>query len=130
MTKAERDQVLSKYAAHASRFDAIATSRARRHGVEPELDVLQDSPVRTVRPGLPDLTAREVDVLSLVADGFSNAEIGVKLFIAEDTVKSHIRRILEKMKARNRAHAVGLAFRRGFFGGTVTEYCAAVGVAA
>jgi DNA-binding NarL/FixJ family response regulator len=60
-----------------------------------------------------DLTAREVEVLSLVADGLTNREIGSKLFISEKTVSVHVSRILAKLGAANRAHAATLAHRLG-----------------
>jgi DNA-binding NarL/FixJ family response regulator len=65
---------------------------------------------------LEPLSAREVAVLQLVADGFANREIGACLSITEETVKSHVRRLLAKLHADNRAHAVSIAFRRGLIG--------------
>jgi DNA-binding NarL/FixJ family response regulator len=56
---------------------------------------------------------REIAVLQLVADGLANREIGQRLSISEETVKSHIRNLLAKLKARNRAHAVSIASRHG-----------------
>jgi len=52
---------------------------------------------------------REVEVLALVAQGHTNAEIGAALYISEETVKSHLRHIIAKMGARNRTHAVAIA---------------------
>lgn len=60
-----------------------------------------------------DLTTREREVLGLVADGLSNHEIGVRLFVADDTIRNHVRNILLKVRARNRAHACVLAVRAG-----------------
>ncbi|MGH3750949.1 MAG: response regulator transcription factor, partial [Micromonosporaceae bacterium] len=59
------------------------------------------------------LTERELQVLRGMADGCSNAEIGRQLFVSEDTVKTHARRLFRKLGARDRAHAVAAAFRRG-----------------
>ena len=59
------------------------------------------------------VTAREIDVLELISEGLGNREIGSRLFLSEETVKSHIRHILAKLQARSRAHAVALAFRHG-----------------
>jgi DNA-binding NarL/FixJ family response regulator len=64
--------------------------------------------------GNPDgLTAREVEVLGLIADGLSNAQIAGELFIGETTVKTHINNCFAKIGARNRAEAVRYAFREG-----------------
>jgi two-component system NarL family response regulator len=52
-------------------------------------------------------------VLALVGDGFTSCEIGKALWIAEDTVKSHVAHTLRALGARNRAHAVAIALRRG-----------------
>jgi DNA-binding NarL/FixJ family response regulator len=60
-----------------------------------------------------ELTERELQVLRGMADGKSNAEIGRELFVSEDTVKTHARRLFRKLGARDRAHAVAAAFRAG-----------------
>ena len=60
-----------------------------------------------------DLSSREIDVLRLVAAGNANKEIASKLFIAEDTVKSHVTNILAKLHANDRTHAVTTALKRG-----------------
>jgi DNA-binding NarL/FixJ family response regulator len=52
-------------------------------------------------------------VLRGMADGKSNAEIGRELFVSEDTVKTHARRLFRKLGARDRAHAVAAGFRAG-----------------
>lgn len=59
------------------------------------------------------LTAREVEVLALVAEGVNNRGIATKLFISEGTVKSHIKGILAKLDATSRTEAVAIAARRG-----------------
>ena len=66
-------------------------------------------PVRRVAA----LTERELQVLRGMADGKSNAEIGRDLFVSEDTVKTHARRLFRKLGARDRAHAVAAGFRGG-----------------
>jgi DNA-binding NarL/FixJ family response regulator len=59
------------------------------------------------------LSDREIEVLTQVAGGNRNREIGALLSISEDTVKAHLRHILEKLAARDRAQAVAIAVRRG-----------------
>jgi DNA-binding NarL/FixJ family response regulator len=59
------------------------------------------------------LSEREVEILTQVADGFRNREIGARLAISEDTVKSHLRHILEKLGAKDRTEAVAIGIRRG-----------------
>jgi DNA-binding CsgD family transcriptional regulator len=73
-----------------------------------------DLAVTGVRP--PPLTERELQVLRGMADGKSNAEIGRELFVSEDTVKTHARRLFRKLGARDRAHAVASGFRTGLVG--------------
>ena len=57
------------------------------------------------------LTAREREILQLLADGMSNADVAKKLFISQETVKSHVRHILAKLEADTRTHAVAIALR-------------------
>ena len=72
---------------------------------------------RRLRPAevgsAPTLTAREIQVLEGMSHGRSNAEIGRDLFLSEDTVKTHARRLFKKLGASDRAHAVALGFRWG-----------------
>jgi DNA-binding NarL/FixJ family response regulator len=57
------------------------------------------------------LTVREREILQLLADGMSNADVAQKLFISQETVKSHVRHILAKLEADTRTHAVAIALR-------------------
>jgi DNA-binding NarL/FixJ family response regulator len=63
--------------------------------------------------GEEDLTNREVEVLRQVVAGHRNRDIGEKLFISEETVKVHLKHIMEKLGARDRTQAVAIAVRRG-----------------
>jgi DNA-binding NarL/FixJ family response regulator len=85
------------------------------------IDVVADSGTAGAEPSGPlpptlariALTERELQVLRGMAEGKSNAEIGRELFVSEDTVKTHARRLFRKLGARDRAHAVAAAFRAG-----------------
>lgn len=57
------------------------------------------------------LTPREREILQLLANGDSNADVAAKLFISQETVKSHVRHILAKLEADTRTHAVAIAIR-------------------
>ena len=105
MDAAERKEILSRYVDHSRRFEAAAKRRGGR-GAEVipfsgPLQELEQEP-----------TAREIEVLQLISDGLVNREIGVRLFLSEETVKSHVRHLLAKLQARSRAHAVAVGFRR------------------
>ena len=59
------------------------------------------------------LSRRELEILELIGDGLFNREIAERLFLSEDTVKTHVHHVLAKLRARSRAHAVAISLRRG-----------------
>lgn len=64
-------------------------------------------------PRRTDLTATELEVLRDVARGFNNIQIGLRQFRSTETVRTHMKNIFAKLRARNRAHAVAIAYDTG-----------------
>ena len=109
MDAAQRNEILTRYREHSARFESVA---ARRDASVAEVIPFQ-APLQELEQ---EPTAREIEVLQLISDGLVNREIGVRLFLSEETVKSHVRHLLAKLQARSRAHAVAVGFRRGLIG--------------
>jgi DNA-binding CsgD family transcriptional regulator len=61
------------------------------------------------------VTPRELEVLALIAEGHSTREIARMLWITDETVRTHVRRLLSRLGARTRAHAVAIAYRDGLW---------------
>ncbi|ULR48390.1 response regulator [Streptomyces deccanensis] len=92
--------------------DALLAPSVTRRLIE---DVARRRPAepRAARLRLNGLTPRETEVLSLVAQGLSNTEIAARLVVAEQTVKTHMTRLLAKLGARDRAQLVVFAYESG-----------------
>jgi DNA-binding NarL/FixJ family response regulator len=92
--------------------DALLAPSVTRRVIEEFVRRPPDS-VRTAPPELAELTARELEVLKLVARGLANAEIAKELFISETTVKTHVAHVLMKLQLRDRVQAVVFAYESG-----------------
>ncbi len=93
--------------------DAVRAAHAGRSTLAPEA---ADALVRSVSassPGADSLTARERDVLKLMADGLPNADIAERLVIGVATVKTHVSSIISKLGVSSRTEATAMAIRRG-----------------
>lgn len=93
-------------------LDPVITRAVVERSIHPEPERIE--PVDRAR--LAPLTARELEVFALVGEGRSNREIAAALTLAESTVQTHVKRILAKIGARDRAQAVAIAFRSGLVG--------------
>lgn len=96
-----------KEAPHETLLRAIEKIAAGETFVDPALM----SALTQSRGGTDVLTAREREILQLLADGMSNADVAGQLFISQETVKSHVRHILTKLEADTRTQAVAIALR-------------------
>lgn len=103
MDTTTREQVLARYRMRSAYFDAVA----ERRGATAE-------PTDSLAPLTLAPTERELEILRLVANGQTNHEIGQRLHIAEETVKTHVQHLLRRLNARNRAHAVAIGWRQGY----------------
>ena len=101
-------------------FDAVRVVAAGEALLAPTVTRRLISEFARLRPAAPapaaavaQLTARETEVLRLLAEGLSNAEIARRLVITEETVKTHVSRVLHKLALRDRAQAVVMAYESG-----------------
>jgi DNA-binding NarL/FixJ family response regulator len=114
---------LTKDASSEQIRDALGAAASGRSAIDPSVqhhlvDAIARAPAREwTQPAesqLPDdLTPREAEVLGLIAEGLSNADIASRLSVSETTVKSHINHLYMKTGARDRAQAVVYAYRNG-----------------
>jgi DNA-binding NarL/FixJ family response regulator len=96
-----------KEAPHETLLRAIEKVAAGETFVDPSLMAA----LTQSRGGTDVLTPREREILQLLADGLSNADVAAQLFISQETVKSHVRHILTKLEADTRTQAVAIALR-------------------
>jgi len=97
----------------AAAGDAMLEPSITRRLIERFARVAQPAP-GAVPAALAELTARELEVLRLLARGLSNAEIAAQLVLGENTVKTHVARLLSKLGLRDRVQAVVIAYETGF----------------
>ncbi|TCB97497.1 response regulator transcription factor [Micromonospora zingiberis] len=100
-------------AADAAGGPAMVPVQRGEDPAEPDAGTESTAPPPRADRSTVGLTERELQVLLGMAEGKSNAEIGRELFVSEDTVKTHARRLFRKLGARDRAHAVAAGFRAG-----------------
>jgi DNA-binding NarL/FixJ family response regulator len=93
---------------HTDLLETIRAVHAGQKRVPPEV-----AAEVTWHTGEENLTARELEILKLIAEGNANKEIAAQLSISEDTVKSHVGKVLEKLGANDRTHAVTIGLKRG-----------------
>lgn len=105
---------VTKTASAEAIVNAVRTVAAGEHLVFPRaVRELARQHVRPARHPGPALTERELQVLTLVAEGLSNAEVAERLVLGVETVRSHVSRLLAKLGARDRTQAVVIAYRSG-----------------
>ena len=93
----------------------LKLTRAKEVVVVKEVEVRRQEPFEVDENHLRKLgiTKRELEILELIAQGMSNREIAEKLFVSENTVKTHSSRLLDKLSAKRRTHAVQIAKEMG-----------------
>jgi DNA-binding NarL/FixJ family response regulator len=79
--------------------------------VDPRLDRILLSPRATAR--VPQLSPREREIMHLMAEGMTADQIGDKITVSVETVRTHVRNVIRKLQARNRVHAIAIALERG-----------------
>lgn len=95
-------------------LEAIRRTHLERRYLDPELAALATGlGVRHTVTARQPLSRREYQVLQLISDGLENQAIAKSLFVSVETIRTHVKSILRKLHARDRAHAVAVAFRLG-----------------
>ena len=93
--------------------DSVVAPSTTRRLIDQFADLLPGGAAGSPPDGLADLTDREREVLTLVAQGLSNAEIAARLYVSEATVKTHVGHVLAKLGLRDRVQAVVFAYEHG-----------------
>jgi len=109
---AARYEILNRYAEHVRRFEEVAV---QRNSASPAM-AAEVIPLAKPRRGSVERrepTKRELEVLRLISDGLTSQEIGERLHLSEETIRTHVRTLLAVLQVHSRAHAVAIAFRRG-----------------
>jgi DNA-binding NarL/FixJ family response regulator len=97
----------------AARGEALLSPSVTRRLID---EFVRKSPSPREPERLQELTAREREVVTLVAEGLSNEEIGVRLYMSQATAKTHVSRAMAKLGARDRAQLVVIAYETGLAG--------------
>ncbi|WP_231647958.1 response regulator transcription factor [Saccharothrix sp. NRRL B-16348] len=95
-------------------LQAIARTHTERTYLDPTLAPLAAGFTPTAEAGTRrSLSRREYEVLQLIADGMENQAVANELYVSVETVRTHVKNILRKLRARDRTHAVSLAYQAG-----------------
>ena len=108
----QRDEMIAALRA-VHRGDAALSPRITRTLLQHVAPILSAETAASAPDATADLTDRERDVFLAIAKGLTNTEIAQSLYVSESTVKTHVGRVLAKLGARDRIHAVILAYRLG-----------------
>ncbi|ONI82264.1 DNA-binding response regulator [Saccharothrix sp. ALI-22-I] len=101
-------------------LQAIARGHAERTYLDPTLAPLAAGFTPTADAGTRrSLSRREYEVLQLIADGLENQAVANELYVSVETVRTHVKNILRKLRAKDRTHAVSLAYQAGLLSGGV-----------
>jgi DNA-binding NarL/FixJ family response regulator len=110
MLKDARREQLATAVRTVANGEALLAPAITRRLIE---DFCDRPPPGELPPAAAELSARELDVVRLIARGLSNAEIASELYLSEATVKSHVARILAKLRLRDRVQTVVFAYESG-----------------
>lgn len=110
MSAERREALLAAAARHAAKFDEVAR---RRHGGVPLRVVPRPAPTPQAISKVHAPSPRKLEVLRLMAEGFTNQSIAARLGISEETVKTYVKDLGQILGSKNRTHTVSLAYRAG-----------------